>query len=262
MISTYEFVKGSSPLLISIPHDGRELATGMTEVMTEEGLKLPDTDWHVTLLYEFASKLNANLLKAQSSRYVVDLNRSANNAALYQDYRVSDVCPTHTFEHKPIYQQNFVLSESDKNERISTYWTPYHIMLGKILKKIHKEYGIALLWDAHSIRSEVPNLFAGTLPVLNIGTNDGQSCDRSIESVVYEIAKRSRFSTVLNGRFKGGFITQTHGRPNKGIHAVQLEVSQRAYMDEKTLEYNEKTALQLQNTILDMLRGALEQIVT
>jgi N-formylglutamate amidohydrolase len=176
MSAVFDFIDGESPLLVSIPHDGRELAPGMAARMTTAGRALPDTDWHVRRLYDFAEELGASVIAANYSRYVVDLNRSADDVALYPGQVSTGLCPLETFAGEPIYSGNAELSEAERRARVETYWRPYHDRLQQALARIVDRFGYALLWDAHSIRAEVPLLFDGRLPDLNIGTNAGASC--------------------------------------------------------------------------------------
>jgi len=234
----YGFHKGKSPLLISIPHDGRALPKDIASMMTQRAQTLPDTDWHTTKLYEFCKMIDANVLSANYSRYVVDLNRSKEGGSLYKDHHSTDLCPITSFSGENIYNSINKIESAEINRRVQFYWLPYHQKIIECLDAIKSEYGYALLWDAHSIQSRVPNLYEGKLPELNIGTNSGKSCPAIIEKSVYEIAQESDYSVVLNGRFKGGFITRQYGRPDESIYAIQLEIAQSCYMDESSLVYD------------------------
>jgi N-formylglutamate amidohydrolase len=99
----------------------------------------------------------------------------------------------------------------------------------------------------------VPRLFDGELPVLNLGNFDGRSCDQNIARKLHRIASASPYSAVLNGRFKGGYITRHYGAPAKGIQAMQLELAQRAYMDEETLDIDPGLADRLRDTLRALL---------
>lgn len=257
MIPVYDFVEGSTPLLVSIPHDGRELAPGMKERMSATGLALPDTDWHVRRLYEFAPSLSASVISANFSRYVIDLNRPSTDEELYRGQLFTGLCPSKTFAGERIYLDGEKIAQSEKQERVEQYWQPYHDKIRFELARIKDNFGFALLWDAHSIPSQVPSLFAGTLTVLNIGTVDGTSCDTGLTAALAEIAKESEFSVVVDGRFKGGYITRAYGNPAENVHALQLEKAQRAYMDEDTLIYDEETAERFVKLLEKMLSAYL-----
>lgn len=258
MSAIFDFVAGESPLLISIPHDGRELAPGMAARMTEVGRALPDTDWHVRRLYDFAAALDASVLAANYSRYVVDLNRPADDAALYPGQVSTGLCPTATFAGEAIYANGEMPGEDERRARIETYWRPYHARLRAELDGLVARFGYALLWDAHSIRAEVPVLFDGRLPDLNIGTNGGRSCGGEIATAVGDAAAATAFSSVTNGRFQGGFITRHYGDPAAGVHAIQLELAQRTYMDEDRLAYRAPAAERLGQAIRQMLQTFME----
>lgn len=253
MSTVYDWHQGTSPLLISIPHDGRRIPPRIEERMTEAGAAIPDTDWHVRQLYEFAKLSGASILAAKYSRYVIDLNRPSNDESLYANQTTTSLCPLETFQGDPIYADGKDVSEKGRARRIARYWQPYHDRLAQALRAIRKRFGYALLWDAHSIRGELPRLFEGTLPDLNIGSHDGRSCPETVTRSVAGVATASPYTSVVNGRFKGGYITRHYGRPEDGVYALQLELAQRCYMDESTLRYDAKRALRLGETLRQML---------
>lgn len=257
MIDVFGFHEGDSPLLISVPHDGCHLPDAMRERMTPEGIALPDTDWHVAELYGFAREMGASMLVANYSRYVVDLNRPATDDTLYEGQIATGLCPTQTFSGDEIYAFGAVGKE-ETTQRIATFWKPYHEKLQDVLRALRHKHGYALLWDAHSIASIVPRLFDGELPALNIGTYAGRSCAQGIERAVAEAAQTGDYSRVLNGRFQGGHVTRHYGDPDQHIHAVQLEIAQRAYMNESTGLYDAQKAARLRGTLRPMLDAFLQ----
>lgn len=252
---SFEFVAGDkdSPLLISVPHDGRGIPEDIAAQMSPAGLAIPDTDWHVARLYEFFQSLGAHMLIANYSRYVVDLNRSAADEVLYPGQVVTGLCPERTFAGDPIYA-GYQVSPTETARRVDLYWRPYHEQLRATLDDLKRRHGIALLWDAHSIPGTVPRLFDGDLPLLNLGSNECRSTSKAVATVVFDVARRSRYASVLDGRFKGGYITRHYGAPANDIHALQLEIAQRAYMDETTLQWSPQKAEGLR----DILRRMVE----
>lgn len=252
---------GDLPLLISVPHDGRDIPVDLRCRMTDAGKSIPDTDWDVARLYDFATEMGASTVIANYSRYVVDLNRSADDDALYPGQVVTGLCPEQTFAGEPIYQSGGV-DEEEKSARVEKYWHPYHEHIRTVLASLREKHGFALLWDAHSIPSIVPRLFEGELPELNLGSNSGASCERSFEAAVAAEARKSPFDAVLNGRFKGGHITRHYGRPENGIHALQLEIAQRAYLNGETGSYDAKKANVLRDTLQKMLDAFLDTAQT
>lgn len=240
---TYSLHHGNLPLLVSVPHAGTEVPRELLRRFSLAAQELPDTDWHVDKLYGFAGEIGASMLVANYSRYVVDLNRSPDSKPLYETAPTSAVCPTRTFKGDPIYLD----AEPDAEEiatRIEQYWRPYHNALEQELQRIQAEHGFALLWDAHSVASEVPGLFAGVLPEFNFGTREDASCPRAIvEPLLDLITRDGKYGAVLNGRFKGGYITLHYGNPARDRYAIQLELAQRVYMEERTpLQWNDDRA--------------------
>lgn len=255
MSAVFDYAPGNTPLLISIPHDGRDIPPQIASRLSEAGRAIPDTDWHVGRLYAFTRDLGAGVLAAKLSRYVIDLNRPASDEALYPGQLSTGLCPTESFAGESLYRNNALPDQQERHARIERYWRPYHDQLEKALAETKARFGYALLWDAHSIPGEVPLLFNGSLPDLNIGSNGRASCAEELEVVVFRVAESSAYSAVLNGRFKGGYITRHYGNPDDDVHAVQLELAQRCYMDEKTLAYDEAAAAKLGHTIRQMLQA-------
>ena len=233
MIETYAFAPGSTPLLVSMPHCGTWLPPELRPRLTEAAQTLPDTDWHVDRLYDFAAGLGAGVLRATHSRYVIDLNRPPDDRPLYPGASNTELVPTTLFDEGPVYRPGAVPDAAEIAERRTRYWRPYHDRLAAELAALRERFGVALLFDAHSIRSVVPRFFAGRLPDLNLGTGDGRSAAADLTASLVEVVSEAEtYSAVLNGRFKGGYITRTYGRPAENIHAVQLELAQVTYMDE------------------------------
>lgn len=226
----FDLTCGTVPLVVSMPHSGTDLPEDIAARMTDAARALPDTDWFVPELYGFLRDLGCSRIVARTSRYVVDLNRPADGGALYAGQRETEVCPTSTFGDAPVYREGCAPDEEEVAARIERYWRPYHAALAEELARVHARHGYALLWDAHSIAGRVPRFFDGDLPVLNIGTRDGESCAAGIGEGLLAAAGSFPVSCVLNGRFRGGYITRHYGNPAGGVHAVQLEISQAGYM--------------------------------
>ena len=227
----YRYREGKVPVLVSMPHTGTFIPEWLAPRLSPAARALPDTDWHLERLYDFLGEIGASVLVATHSRYVVDLNRPPDNANLYPGQHTTGIVPMDTFHCEPIYLPGFAPSDDEVAERLRVYWQPYHQRLQQALAQIKAKHGYALLWDAHSIFSVLPRFFAGKLPDLNLGTADGKSCAAGIGEALAKSVEG--YSAVLNGRFKGGYITRRYGKPAKGVHAVQLELSEATYMDEQ-----------------------------
>lgn len=224
--------------------------------MTDDALSLVDTDWHIDRLYNFLTEMDVSVIAAKYSRYVVDLNRSTDGKSLYPGQKVTGLCPLETFDEKPLYKKG---KSPDIKQRVETYWQPYHDKICNELGRIKKKHGRAMLWDAHSIKSRVPMLFDGRLPDLNLGTGNGISADHLLVEKLDRIISQSSYSSTLNGRFKGGYITRHYGDPKNNIHAVQLEISQVAYMDEEPFaRFNEEKANKLRPVLIRLIETMIE----
>ncbi len=258
-MTTHTLHRGSAPLLISLPHDGSIIPDAISARMLPAAQRSVDTDWHVGRLYEpLAKALGASVLRPTASRYVVDLNRPADGQALYPGRRETGLVSTIGFDGQPLYREGEEPSADEIQRRVNEFWRPYHDALSQELERLLAEHGRVVLWEGHSIRSRVPMLFEGQLPDFNVGTAEGASCDPALQAKLQSVlGGQSRYSFVINGRFKGGYITRHYGHPASGVHAVQLELAQLNYMDEDSFAYDEAKAATLQQTIELLLRACL-----
>ncbi len=231
-MNLHTLVRGDAPLVIDVPHAGTFVPADLAARFTPAARAVPDTDWHVDRLYAFAAHAGVTLVAATHSRYVVDLNRDPSGAALYPGADNTELCPTRTFDNAAIYA-GAPPDEAEVVARRAAYWDPYHAVLAAEIARVRARHGWAVVLDGHSIRAEVPRFFAGRLPDLNLGTVGGGACAPSLrEAAATVLASAAGFTHVVDGRFKGGWITRHHGRPDAGVHALQLEVAQSCYMDE------------------------------
>jgi N-formylglutamate deformylase len=225
--------RGDSPLVIDVPHSGTYVPEALRPRLTTVAQTVPDTDWHVEKLYAFAAAEGATLFCATHSRYVVDLNRDPSGAALYAGADNTELCPTRTFGNDPIYVGGSEPTQAEVADRIAGSFAHYHAALEAEIARTRDRHGFAIVLDGHSIRGVVPRFFEGRLPDLNLGTASGTSCAPELEACATRVlAGAEGFTHIVNGRFKGGWITRHYGRPQEGVHALQLEIAQDCYMDE------------------------------
>ena len=231
--TVYTLTRGTRPLLVSLPHVGTHIPETLRARLVDRALQVEDTDWFLDRLYAFAADLGASLLVPRCSRFVVDLNRPSDNQPMYAGSNNTELCPTRFFTGDPVYRDGQAPDAAEVQQRVASHWQPYHDALAAELARLKAAHGHVLLFDGHSIKSELPWLFDGQLPHMNLGTVGGTSCDAGLQAQVAAVfAAQSTYTHVLNGRFKGGHITRQYGRPADGVHAVQLEMCWRAYMDE------------------------------
>lgn len=256
---TFTLHLGTTPLLVSMPHIGTEIPAELHNSFVPRALGVEDTDWHLSRLYNCVAELGASLLLPRISRYVIDLNRPPDDAPMYPGASNTELCPTRFFTGEPLYREGAAPGTDECLHRRTTYWHPYHGAMAAELQRIRAIHGYALLWDAHSIRSQIPWLFEGTLPALNIGTANGTSAASSISNAIARVCvQNTQISHVVNGRFKGGYITRHYGVPGQGVHAVQLEMCQNLYMQESApFAYDEAKAGLIQPFLKTMLGAAM-----
>jgi len=259
---TFQLHRGTAPLVVSMPHTGTTLPDELHAGYVPRALAFEDTDWHLERLYDFVEAMGGSILRPQHSRYAIDLNRPPDDAPMYPGASNTELCPTRFFTGDALYTEGHAPDAQERARRRERYWQPYHDALSGELARVRGVHGRVLLWDAHSIRSEIPWLFDGVLPDLNIGTADGTSADGSITAAVAEAAGRFPPVThVVNGRFKGGYITRHYGRPAQGVHAVQLEMVQKLYMREtEPYDYQPERAEAIQPVLRAMVSAAVQAL--
>jgi formiminoglutamase len=223
--------RGEAPLLVSLPHTGADLA-GLEPRLVSPWLARKDADWYIEKLYDFVGDLDATVVRTSISRTVIDVNRDPSGASLYPGQATTGLCPTTSFDGEPLYRDGEAPDAAEIEARKASYFDPYHRALGEELARLRAAHGVVALYDCHSIRSVIPRLFEGELPVFNLGTNAAASADSGLVAEVTGILRASWQSHVVDGRFKGGWITRTYGDPARGVHALQMELACRSYLRE------------------------------
>jgi N-formylglutamate deformylase len=258
-MDTFTLERGKAPLLISLPHDGSHIPDDIAARLHPAARRSPDTDWHVGRLYApLARELGASVLRPLASRYVVDLNRPADGHALYPGRRETGLVSTVGFDGEPLYLDGREPDADEVARRVADWWRPYHRALAEELERLRAAHGRVVLWEGHSIRSHVPMLFEGRLPDFNLGTADGGSCGSDLQWRLTSVLEaQDGYDFVVNGRFKGGYITRHYGRPAEGVQAVQLELAQHRYMDEDSFAWDGALAAPVQALIGRLLQACL-----
>ncbi len=252
--AAFEFRPGTTPLLVSMPHAGLKLSDAVSAGLSDDAKSLPDTDWFVPELYPFLAQMGVGVISANYSRYVIDLNRPEDDQPLYAT-KTTGLFPQILFDGSATFLPGQAPDDQARQQAIAKIWQPYHQRLRAELDRLKARFGYALLFDAHSIAAEVPMLFEGRLPDFNLGTHDGASCDPALAAALQRtLQQQSDYSHVLNGRFKGGYITRHYGQPAENIHAVQLELSQATYLQQGA-------GYQLDSAKLKHLHPQLQQLI-
>lgn len=229
-MSVFEVKRGTSPVILGFPHTGTDVPPEIWERLNDNGRLLADTDWHIHDLY--AGLLDdATTVRATFHRYVIDANRDPTGVTLYPGQNTTGLIPETDFDGQPIWEDGAVPAEADIATRLRDFHAPYHAALAAEIERVKSIHGVAILYDCHSIRSHIPFLFEGRLPDFNIGTDGGRTCDPAIEqATVTAVSAAEGYTDILNGRFKGGWTTRHYGRPQTGVHAIQMELAQSTHL--------------------------------
>jgi N-formylglutamate deformylase len=230
----------SEPLILSFPHTGTEIPAPYREGLQALDLARRDADWWIDKLYAFGRDLGATFVHTAISRTVIDVNRDPSGRSLYPGQPTTELCPLLTFDGTPLYKPGQEPDSGAIAERRRAYFDPYHEALSREIARLRQLHPRVVLYDCHSIRSIIPRLFDGALPVFNIGTNRGASCDATLRTAIAKACESEIFPAVLDGRFTGGWITRSFGKPDDGVHAVQMELACRGYMHEPDAPVSEQ----------------------
>ena len=252
--------RGSAPLIVSIPHAGIDLLE-FEQAFVDPWLARKDADWRIDELYDFARPLGATVVHTELSRSIIDVNRDPTGASLYPGLATTELCPTTTFDGEPLYRAGRAPDMSEIDERRRLFFEPYHVALSGEIARLRETFKRVALFDAHSIRSRIPRLFEGELPMFNLGTNSGASCDPGLREGVAGVLAKSGESMVVDGRFKGGFITRAYGRPREGVEALQLELACRAYMQEPERPAPDNWPAPIDQARADTTRATLKRVL-
>lgn len=227
-----EIRRGAAPLVVSLPHTGTEIPPDLAPRLVSPWLARKDADWWIDRLYDFAADLGATVIRTAVSRTAIDVNRDPSGVSLYPGQATTELCPTTTFDGEPLYRAGQAPGPAEVAERRARWFDPYHAALDAEVGRLKADHGQVAVYDCHSIRSVIPRLFTGRLPAFNIGTNGGTSCAPALSHGIADLCRATGRSLVVDGRFRGGYITRRLGRPEAGIHAVQMELACRAYLRE------------------------------
>jgi formiminoglutamase len=257
MTEIVSVTRGASPLVLSMPHPGTGLPAEVAAQLNVRGAQVEDTDWHMRQLYSFAERFQPTIVEAGLSRFVIDLNRDPAGVSLYPGQATTELVPTTTFSGEAIW--TMPPGEAEIERRRKAYFQPYHDALAAEIAHAKAQHGFCLLWDCHSIKSVIPRLFPGTLPTLNLGSNSGRSAAPAVEAAAVKAMAGSAFTQVVNGRFKGGWITRHYGHPSDHVHALQREIALSAYLAEEAppWTFDAARAASLQSALSAMIEAAL-----
>ena len=196
---------------------------------SEAMLAQPMTDWHLEQLYDFLPALGATTIFATVSRFAVDLNRPPQPRALYPGRFETGLVPLETFQGETVFRRPPAPEEVEA--RRAAWHAPYHAQLQALLDELRAQFGRVVLVDAHSVAS-APNRLHGALAHhIYLGDRDGASCGRWLRQLLHDAFAAEGLEVAINAPYKGGYITDHYGRQD-GVEAIQIEMTQRVYMDE------------------------------
>lgn len=254
-MTAFEVHQGTSPVILGLPHTGTDVPADIWERLNDNGRLLADTDWRIHELYT-GLLADATTVRATFHRYVIDANRDPSGTSLYPGQNTTGLIPTTDFDGKPIWKEDEEPTEADIAYRLEHFHAPYHAALSAEIERVKSIHGVAILYDCHSIRSHIPFLFEGKLPDFNIGTDMGKTCDPAIENIAFDVTTKAEgYTSILNGRFKGGWTTRHYGKPQEGVHVIQMELAQSTHLatEAPPFAYDEGKAARLRTHLKTIL---------
>ncbi|MEG3126039.1 N-formylglutamate deformylase [Sphingomonas sp. GB1N7] len=257
--------RADTPLILAMPHGGRTIPAALLPRFVSHWTATRDANWHIGDLYDGLAE--ATIVSTSMSRSVIDVNRDPSGSSLYPGLATTELCPTTTFDGDPLYRPGMAPDDAEIADRRDRWFSPYHEALSEEIARLRAQHPRVVVYDCHSIRSRIPRLFDGELPAFNIGTNGGATCDPALAAAVATVCAASGRSHVLDGRFRGGWTTRHYGRPEGGVHAIQMEIAIRAYLREPSTDvdpenwptaYDPQFAAPLRKHLAQILRAALD----
>lgn len=238
------------PFVFNSPHSGRRYPQDLLDRsrLDSHGLRRSE-DHFVDELFAAAITFGAPLLVANFPRAYVDVNREPYELdpkmfdgplpsyANIGSPRVAGglgTIPRIVAENMEIYRHRLPVEEAI--HRIETIYKPYHAALRRLIARTHARFGFCVLIDCHSMPGNIRLAGTGEKPDFIIGDRYGSSASASLSRASLDILQDLGFNAVRNKPYAGGFITEHYGRPARGLHALQVEISRALYVNETTLQ--------------------------
>ncbi len=233
------------PILFASPHSGSLYPQAMLETIRVPLMDLRRTeDAFVDDLFQDAPNSGGQLIYANYARGYVDLNRDARelDPAMFHDGPPRKVAlasprvdaglgclPRVAARGEPIYHGQ--ISRAEGEYRLAQVHDAYHGYIRSALDRFKDVHGLAVLIDCHSMPSHQPG--RRKLADIVLGDRYGSSCDNRLTSVAERTFRGLGYSVSRNAPYAGGYTTRCYGRPKRGVHALQIEINRRLYMDEQ-----------------------------
>lgn len=241
-----------APLVFNSAHSGRDYPERFLRMTRLDHLSIRQSeDAFVDELFARAPHLGSPLIRAHFPRAYLDVNREPweLDPTMFVEplsERFNTTSPRVAAglgtlarvvaENKPIYRERLTLD--DARMRIEGIYQPYHATMQRLLTEAHSSFGVAVLIDCHSM----PRLSRSgdrLGPDVVLGDRYGTTCAPILADLAEMVFAGAGLRVARNRPYAGGFCTRTYGRPQHGVHALQIELSRHLYMNEVTLEKNE-----------------------
>ena len=258
--------KQTLPIVVDVPHAGEWIPDeAASEMVVGDQLLRRDLDLYVDQFWAAAPEEGATLIASNVSRYVVDLNRADDDISP-EAVEDGEVCyePGYYQERGVVWREttggtpvmNEPLTPEDFERRLDRFYYPYHEALTAEIERVKEQFGYCILVDGHSMpstgrqgHSDPGRRRADIVP----GDVEGEACDRTVRWTVEQHYRDHGYSVRSNDPYQGGWITRHYGKPDEGVHAIQIEVNRDLYMDEETFEIREDGIQKLHDVCRDLL---------
>lgn len=223
--------EGQSPLVLCLPHSGTDVPKAVYNRLNATGKLQADLAWRLERVFDFHKELDATVLRSNVSRFVIDLDRDPKTPVSAAMDPARALCPATTLDGKRVYQEGEEPGPTEAEQRFLLFYAPFHKALHQQIDRLLRKHRKVILVNCQSMRSHIKGVTDEDLPLVNIGSEEGRSCDPDLRNVLVGSFRGQEGYTVSVDRYtKGGFITHSFARPEMGVHAVTLLLAQRAYL--------------------------------
>jgi len=253
--------EGQSPLILCLPHCGTEVPDAVASRLTATGKLQADLSWRLERVFDFHNELDATVIRSSVSRYVIDPDKDPGTSVSSAFDPALALCPATTLDGKNIYRDGEEPGPTEIEQRMLLFHAPFHRILRKQVDRLTGRHRQVILLVCQSMRSQIRGVTEKGLPLVNIGSADGTSCDPDLRNlIVGSFNAQQGFTVGVDGHAKGGFITRSYGRPDAGVHAMTLLLAQRSYLRHESppFEPDKSRVARLQAVLSDGLSRIID----
>ncbi|SAK85935.1 N-formylglutamate amidohydrolase [Caballeronia calidae] len=254
-------VRGGSPVLVVAPHAGCAVPIDLRAHPAWEPISGRQSDPGGMALTEVAQTRGMTGIAAAIHPCVIDMNVAPHDSALSERLNRLNLCRTHTAHGEALYSQGLEPDGAAVKQRVADHWTPFHESVLAELLRLREAHANVFMLVAHAGAWLSPFRSQRATVDCHFSTSNGNSCDRRIVSALTQVARHRERAWVVNGKSAEGFAARHYGRPESGIHVVELEISGN-WRREIELARNEGKGIDTHEAAMSELLDAAERTLS